>query len=444
MRGRLNLFQATMLRWRELHPYCAAHVIAIERPFDDARARSAIDGVLEECGLTGFDVDPDRRRYAFDGTPSPIELAVVDEDAEPFDAAALEIERSINRPFPRGGRYCPFRFFAVPAEGRFLLGIVYDHFVAGGDSVVVLLTDIADRYASDVEASRLPRLDAYPPGYARLFARLFGYLLRAVPMLPSLVAGWRSAVRPRLRDPADGHNGFVRCSVDAERYARLRAAAKSWGVTVNDVLLATVMQACAPLYGERSPRKRRHQLAAASIVNVRADYQPPPLEVFGQFLSSFRVVHPVPPDVTLGDLARALAVQTGDAKRRKLYLVTLIALWAAALLWPFAPAARRQRMYLKYHPVCAGLTPLNVNALRRRGRSADGDYLRAASTGPMSPMVVAPTTAGAALQVGITYRTTALSRADVDGVVERMNRLLTRLWGRRWNILHAARSPSRS
>src|SRR5512134_391833 len=145
MRGRLNLFQSAMLRWRELHPYCAAHVIAIERPFDEARVRAAIDGVLEECGLTGFDLDADRRRYAFSGGRADAELSIVDGGSSPFDAAALEIERSINRAFPRSGRFTPFRFFAVPAGERFLLGLVYDHFVAGGDSIVVLLTDIADR-----------------------------------------------------------------------------------------------------------------------------------------------------------------------------------------------------------------------------------------------------------------------------------------------------------
>ena len=61
--------------------------------------------------------------------------------------------------------------------------------------------------------------------------------------------------------------------------------------------------------------------------------------------------------------------------------------------------------------------PLNVNALRRRGVSRDGDYLRAASTGPMAPMVVAVTSAGAALRVGITFRTAALEREDVRAVI---------------------------
>jgi hypothetical protein len=38
----------------------------------------------------------------------------------------------------------------------------------------------------------------------------------------------------------------------------------------------------------------------------------------------------------------------------------------------------------------------------------------------MAPMVVAVTTAGAALRVGITYRTAALSRAEIEAVMQAM------------------------
>jgi len=63
------------------------------------------------------------------------------------------------------------------------------------------------------------------------------------------------------------------------------------------------------------------------------------------------------------------------------------------------------------------LTPLNVNHLRRRGSTPDGDYLRGASTGPMSAMVISVTISGAAMRVGITYRRAALAREEMDRVV---------------------------
>ena len=42
MRGKLNLFQATMLRWRELHPYSAVHAVHVAMPLDAVRLEAAI------------------------------------------------------------------------------------------------------------------------------------------------------------------------------------------------------------------------------------------------------------------------------------------------------------------------------------------------------------------------------------------------------------------
>jgi hypothetical protein len=46
----------------------------------------------------------------------------------------------------------PFRFVAVDAGGEFHLALAYDHFVAGGDSIALLLRDIAERYTGGVPA----------------------------------------------------------------------------------------------------------------------------------------------------------------------------------------------------------------------------------------------------------------------------------------------------
>src|SRR5208282_141735 len=49
MQGTLNLFQATMLRWRELHPYNAVHVVVVGQPLQPARLTTCIACVLESA-----------------------------------------------------------------------------------------------------------------------------------------------------------------------------------------------------------------------------------------------------------------------------------------------------------------------------------------------------------------------------------------------------------
>jgi len=424
--ARLNLFQCAMLRWRELHPYCAAHVIEARAPLDEAQLRRTIASVLEDSGLTGFTLDAARRRYAFGGGAAHVDLRVLPAAGRAaFDVAADEIAASINRPFPASGAYDPFRFFAVRDGESFLAGVVYDHLVAGGDSIAVLMTDVVARCtAARAEDVALPRL-ALPRRTCRaLFARHPDALLRGIAALPGLVRGWRSVVRPKLADPADGRNEFVHFGIGMDAYARLRAKARSLGVTTNDLLLAAVMLAVEPLGGRRDASRRRHAIAVATIVNLRGDFQPPASEMFGQFLSSFRAVHALPAGTTFEALARDLGAQTARARRERLHFLTLLAMGLLGALWRYASPSRRQSLYLKYHPVLAGITPLNVDALRRHGSGAPGDYLRAASTGPTSPLVVALTTSGQALRVGITYRTTAVSDEQAREVVRNLQRTL--------------------
>jgi len=419
MQGRLNLFQCAMLRWRVLHPYCAAHVIRVPAPLDLARLESRVARALGDLGLTGYALDATARRFEWSETAARVAVPVHDGGTAPFDRAAAEIEVLINRPFPETGPIDPFRFFAVrDGEHAFLLGLVYDHIVAGGDSIVVLMTDLADRYVAPVEDDvALPRLERYPATYGTLVRRNLPRFLGTLTALPGQLAGWRRARRPGVKDPADGYNGFVHFAVAADSYARLRASAKRFGVTVNDLLLAIVLKAVAPLWGGPREGARRRDVAVATVVNVRDDYQGPATEVFGPFLASMRVVHPVPPGMPIAEIAGAVGTQTGRAKRKKLHYLTLAGLGIAGLIWRFAGSERRQRIYLKYHPAFAGLTPLNVNLLRRSGASSDGDYLRGASTGPMSAIVISVTVSGAAMRVGITYRRSALSRGDMDRIV---------------------------
>jgi hypothetical protein len=113
MKGRLNLFQASMLRWRDLHPYTAVHVVRIERPLDAARVSSIIAQQVLALGLTGFVLDARRKRFEYTGGPVQIALAVHAGGGQPIDVLERTIERLLNEPFARDGRLNPFRFSCI-------------------------------------------------------------------------------------------------------------------------------------------------------------------------------------------------------------------------------------------------------------------------------------------------------------------------------------------
>lgn len=418
MRGRLNLFQATMLRWREMHPYSAVHVVRVERPLDAARLRITIAEHLTELGLTGLELDRSGKRFEYKGGATQTALRVHAGVDTPLEIVRREIERELNTPFARDGQFDPFRFFAVAAGGAFYLGLAYDHFVAGGDSIVVLLHGILARYVG--APTKLPAHPylRYPPTLGHLFLRYPWAAIRGIGGLVELVQSCRRSVRPRYPGGADPHNAFAYCRMEPAQLAALVGTAKAWAVSVNDLLMAILLQVVGPLAGKRVPAHRRHELAAASIVNLRRDLGLDPITTFGQFLSSLRVSHPLPPGISLEQLARDIAAKTARIKRRKLYLQSLIAIGASGVAWRFLSPAERGTYYARNYPVWCGITMLDIDALwaHAGGNLPPPEYLRAVSTGPLSPMVVAVTTAAGVLHAGISYRTTAFSTANIDKI----------------------------
>ncbi len=428
MNGRLNLFQAAMLRWRELHPYSAVHVIRIDRPLDAARLSAVIDGHLEALGLTGLSLDVARARYTYAGGAAHTTLAVHAGGPDPMAVLRREIERELNVPFPRDGRFVPFRFFAVDVGPRFHLALTYDHFIAAGDSIVVLMNGLWSAYCGIEREPPRPLL-RYPARCGRLFRRHPGAALRGVRRLGEMAASCRRSVRPRYPGGQDPHNGFVLCRLDPAQFAALVRTAKGWGVTVNDLLIALLLQVLEPMVGDRPPGERRRELAVGSIVNLRHDFGYDANTTFGQFLSSFRVAHPLPGNITLQQIARDVHAETARIKREMLYLQSLIAIGFVGVIWRLLSPVQRMGFYAKNYPAWGALTMINVDALwtDAGGALPPPEYLRAVSTGPLAPLVVAVTTGAGVLHAGISYRTAAFSPAVVDrmvaGLVDRTHRL---------------------
>ena len=428
MRGKLNLFQATMLRWRELHPYSAVHAVRIHVPLDASRLGTAIRGELERRGLTHLTLDAARGRFDYGGGDAPVALALLQGGTDSAGVLRAEIGRQLNLPFPADGAIDPFRFFAVDAQTSFELAVAYDHFIAGGDSIVLLLQAIAARYG-DVAVPPQPVPGLYPPTFRRLLLGHVGAILRGLPSLPRLALNCRLSHRPRYLRWPDPTNGFTSFRLAPAEFAAVLRTAKAWNVTLNDLLIAVMLQSVSPLAEKRQSARRRIYLAAASIINIRGDVGADVRTWFGQFLSSFRVMHKVPPGIGLRELAQDINVQSLEWKSRRLYLQTLVVMFYSSIVWRFLGVAQRQRFHLKNWPVWVGVTTLNVDALWQLGgggRPAPA-YVRAVSTGPLAPIVVAVSTAGGTLEAGISYRTAAFADGTVERMAEEVRRALAGL-----------------
>ena len=420
MKGKLNLFQAAMVRWREMHPYNAVHVVRVSQPLDAARLEVSIRRRLEALGLTGLGLDPGSLRYEWAGGAATPAVAFLSSGPDPIATVHAEMERQLNLAFPAAGCFDPFRFFVVADEASFHLGLAYDHFVAGGDSIVLLLQDLVEDYCG-VERSDQPArlLSLYPPKYRRLFARQAIPLVRGAGAMGRLILSCRRSARPPYPRGKDGYNGVAFFRLDSDAQANLARTARAWDMTRNDLLLSILLWTLSPQVAERRKARRRRELAVASIVNVRRDFGPKAATGFAPLLASFRIAHPVPPGMTLQELASFVHAETSRVKRGKLYLQTLLAIGLSVWRWPHMSIEQRRVFHAKNYAVWAGMTPLYLDALWPAARSYPFgvEYVRAVGTGPLSPIVVALTTLGEVVQVALSFRIAVLDRKRIDGII---------------------------
>jgi hypothetical protein len=417
MRGRLNLFQAAMLRWRAMYPYNAVHVAELPGSLDAQRLSNAVNEHMTDLGVSRLALDTRRGRFQYGGGAVRAAMPVLDANGNALAVLEQEMERQLNAPFGGDGAFEPLRFFAVANGGSFHLGVAYDHFIAGGDSMVALLKGIAARYEGTLPANG-KRPDLYPASYTRLFARNALSFYIGQYSLPGMLLRTRRAFRPRYPHGESYYNAFTSIELPRELYAAVVNTAKDWGVTLNDLLLAMLLCSLSPEVKERLTARRRKEIAIASVINIRHELAPGPEQAFGQFLSSFLVSHPVPPGITLETLARDVHKQTQRVKRRKLYLQTLYLLACGGLAWRFMTPEQHKQMYAKNYPVWAGMTTLNVESIwdEAPGKAQVLHYLRAGSTGPFAPLVMTPASVGECLHIGVSYRTSAFRREDVERI----------------------------
>jgi hypothetical protein len=409
-----------------LHPYNAVHAVALAPQTDAATLERAIADELAHCGLTGLVVDRRRGRYEYRGGPARLRVTATRGD-KLLDALAQSIEAELNAPFGNTAPLEPFRFFVVHAPDGTMLGLAYDHFVASGDCIMTLLHAIVARCSG--AAPDTPRPLLYPPTQAALFVHNLPRLVTGLARLPALIRSARTTARPRYRDVMSGHNGYALYALAPAQYVRLAAATRRWGVTMNDVLMALLLLGVDALAPKRHEAARRRDLAVASIMNLRGEFGDAGQAAFGQFLGSLRVSHPVPPGITLEALARDVHSVTSQVKREKLYLQTLLAMRYVKAAWRMLGPRQRAGFYAKSYPIWAGVSALNVNSLWRRDNMAEPPpiYIRGVPTGPIAPLVVAVTTVGEVLYSGVSYRTAAFDRSEIDdlwsGLARRVDQL---------------------
>lgn len=417
MPGRFNLFQRTMVHWDSLHPYTAVHVTRVDQALNQARLEEVLLATLHRRGLGRITIDRGSGRYQYNPPSGSISVETASGAGPVSQLVAGEIQSQINRPFDTSGPFNPIRVFVVPDESGFFLGLAYWHPVADAETVVLLLREFIEDYRAPAGRSATPLSppELYPSPRVLRQGRHWLAAARKLLGWPAHMARMRRSFRLPDPQPDDLSNGYRWFSLDRHEFDAVRATARAWDVTVNDLWLALLLLGVSKVMGPERRAGRRHQLSAGCVVNLRHDLGVEGEAVFGLFLGSFTVSHAVPETATLESLARDLRSQTASIKRKQLYLGASVDLAVARMSQRILSPHRQSRFYTKHHPLCGGITNLNLNRLDSLGGTPPfSDYLRGVSTGPATPLVLSVTTVGDRMNVGISYRTSVFTPERID------------------------------
>jgi hypothetical protein len=118
-------------------------------------------------------------------------------------------------------------------------------------------------------------------------------------------------------------------------------------------------------------------------------------------------------------MSRRVASITAPIKARKGYLDSVVNMKFINAVWPRLSDAVKVHFMRNALPMTAGVS----NVLLRepwidRNRQSILGYSRGVPTGPNVPLVLAPTTLGDSMNIGVTYRITGFSQAKIDGIME--------------------------
>lgn len=425
MKGRLNVFQRTMLLWNDLSPYNAVHVVKIAQPLILEKLQSIVNETLERLGLTGFAIYRREKRFSYEGGPANVEIRVIHGSEDPFAHVTQAVEEELNQSFLTESKVNPFRFFVVIADHHFYFGLTYFHVVAGADSIIALLRRIVSAYLDQEVSEALKPLRLYPKTYRYRLLRHISSFLWWLYYLPDHIADIRASFKPRFSDMKGRHLGFIGFSVPSKRFHAFSAKAKSWGVTLNDMFLAVLLKSLAPLAQDRIKQTRRKKLSVASIVNIRKDLFFDQPEVFGLFLSSFSVSHFVPGDIRLENLARDVHRKTRKIKDHKLYLGSLLELALGLKLIPSFEDSKRKRFYSVKFPLWGGLTNIDLKTQWKESEDLPIDYFRAVSAGPALPLVFSVTTVKDTFNIGVSFNEDVFDRRSTEKIISDFSNMIT-------------------
>lgn len=415
--GRLNVFQRLIRQWDRLHPYNVVQMLKVRGSLNIETLRSAWHDAMQSLGLGLVAVAGNSYRFEClngQAVHHTVRLCPADTNLEDW------ISDELNTPFdPK--ETAPFRPFALAGDGYFWMGFSYQHWVTDNAGVRMVMREWFVRMFDPSAASQQP-VRPRSAGYLSLFNPHRSGWHPGEALLSSL--RWQSQLRRvrRIENPQSFSDLSVRSLIMQSPDGLIDGlcrAARARGVTVNDLLMAALAEGCDHFVPVKR-RYHRRDLAVGTIVDLRSKSDRQLDDVFCPLLG-FASVSCRPGTLNNWDrLLSSIAFQTRRQKRTGVPQYSWLRMLAGLAAGKMLSREEILTFYRKRVSLAGACTNVNMNRSWALRYYLDPilEYVRAAPTGPITPLVIAATTLGHRLSLTLTYRTAILSHDRAAALAE--------------------------
>lgn len=420
-RGKLNIFQQTMLKWDEFYPYNAVVVVRLPVAAGIFAVRTSIEEAIETLGIGRISIGRNKNRFEYIPGRYEIDLTVIDGSHAATDIVRHEVERQLNTRFlETEGILNPFRFFIVQGADESHIGIAWFHMVADGLSIIRILLDaVGNRYIGMPAIPTGDRVEIYPRTFFSSILRRSPLLFKSIFRPPAFLWKMRKACKPKKMYNYNAIEvGFRHYQLEPSTTTAIKDASSAWGVTTNDLLLSALLKAIAPFARSRSIRNGKRGITIGFPVDISKDIGCRSKRTFGVLLSIFTVQHIAPDSLSLKQLAEDIRKQTEKLKKSRRYIGSFLEQWIGLKLLPLHSRIEQLKFYPKHYPLWAGLTNINLK------RTFEKPYFRGAtitfgvSTGPNCPLLLSVIQQKDFITIGVNYRTELFTPDDIAQLME--------------------------
>ncbi|MGD2110672.1 MAG: hypothetical protein PVI86_14940 [Phycisphaerae bacterium] len=422
-------FQQLMLRWRELHPYNAAHAVILPGRADAAALTESIIQTCHQSGVGDVEIDVRGSRYRL----APLStLAVTETTLADLSAKTMArlLAEQVNQPFPAAVHH-PFRWLLVRSPASQMHGLIvsYDHLIADAFVIQRLLAAVLAGYRVGAPIPidwRFCHRDRHH-GSIKGWLRFAGSVTTLCAQYLRLRYAHRIHERAANVDATAVEMFESPLRVPPDLRTELRAA----GFGFNDLVLAAAAKAVGITTPKRIHAPRRRSVGLSTVFSVRDVPRQRREPEFGPRLDTHTVLVANPEDDAL-TLVQECARQTKQLRRRlsNSWQQSLAQSFAIRRFWPVMRIRHEAASYRKVFPVCLGVSTFADGVGCEGGPAPMVRVIRACPTGPALPAVLAPTLFGTNLEMALTYRCSCFDRAEARSLLDHTVNELSRLFER--------------